>query len=365
MHAALLHRSVVKRDAIGNDVAHMYRILNQQHVCRVYADHLDYDGLQAMDGEALEELADDPANLLIYHHSLVWEEIEPFLSRARARVIVKYHNITPPSFFRGYSDFWTRQCRRGRKQTTRLRQRHPGFMWMGDSLYNLQDAKLGRHPRAAVIPPFNNAESWEAVFPDPGLLRRLVESREINLLFVGRFAPNKGLDFLLEIVADHASAYDRNIALHLVGKRDAQLAALNEHLDRMVVDLGIADLVHWVGEISDRDLLSYFLGCDFYVNCSQHEGFCVPLVEAQSLLLPILARRSGVMAETLQEEQLVLGEDVPEYSAAIRLLSRPENTSYREYLRKAGLANYRSRFLNSVIETRFRRALREWLGEEI
>ena len=365
MNVAILSRSIVHHDAIGTDITHMYRILNQRHACHVYAEYLGDDSLQVIDLKELHHLALDPDNLVIYHHSLFWPEIEPILKRARARVVIKYHNITPPEFFHAYDDHWTAQCRKGRRQTARLTSKKYEFLWMGDSLFNLKDAGVAGRPGTAVVPPFNNAEHWATVAPRPDLLRRLVESPHVNLLFVGRLAPNKGLDYLLEIVADHLQRYDRHIALHLVGKRDGRLAAFYSMLDGMVSRLGLEDVVHWHGEVEDSVLLSYYLGSDFYLNCSQHEGFCVPIIEAQSLHLPVLSRRSGIGSETLRDDQLMLGEDASEYSAAIHLLSRPEQALSRAFLRTAGLANYETRFRNTVIEKLFRQTLREWTGVEI
>ena len=365
MKIALLSSAIVHHDAIGTDITHMYRILNRQHACHVHAEHLEDDMLQAMDLKELHHLASDPDNLLIYHHSIAWPRIEPLLNQARAKVVIKYHNITPPGFFRAYDDHLTTQCRQGRRQTWRLARRKHDFLWMGDSLFNLRDAGVAGRPGTAVVPPFNNAEHWATITPQPDLLRRLVESSEVNLLFVGRLAPNKGLDFLLAIVADFVQRYDRHIALHLVGKRDGTLAAFYDLLDSRVHLHGLDDVVHWHGEVEDSVLLSYYLGSDFYLNCSQHEGFCVPIVEAQSLHLPVLSRRSGVSSETLQADQLMLGEDVSEYSAAIHLLSRPEQAPSRDFLRAGGLANYETRFRNTVIEKRFRQTLREWTGVEI
>jgi len=365
MNIAILSRSIVHHDAIGTDIRHMYRLFNRRHVCHVYAEYLMDDTLQPMDLEELHQLASDPDNLLIYHHSIAWPRMEPLLRQARAKVVIKYHNITPPHFFRAYDEHLTTQCRKGRRQTRQFARRKHGFLWMGDSMFNLRDAGVAGRPGTAVVPPFNNTEHWRSVTPQPDLLRRLVEDPKVNLLFVGRLAPNKGLDFLLAIVADFVQRYDRNIALHLVGKRDGTLAAFYDLLDGMVHIHELDDVVHWHGEVDDASLLAYYLGSDFYMNCSQHEGFCVPIVEAQSLHLPILARCSGVSSETLKDDQLILGEDVSEYSAAIHLLSRPEQAPSRDFLRAAGLVSYEQRFRNTVIEKLFRETLQEWTGVEI
>jgi len=362
MKVALLSRAVAPRDAIGTDLTHMARILSRRHTCGVYAEHMELDDLEQLDDAALLQLAGDPANLIIYHHSLYWRKIERILQRARAHVVIRYHNITPPAFFREFSPVLARDCRMGRDQTKRLQQR-PSFRWMGDSLYNLQDAGVAGRDDVKVVPPFNNIEDWSHKTPDAALLRRLIESRTINLLFVGRSAPNKGLDFILKIVADYVSGFDDRIVLHVVGKRYPLTAPYDEMLSRQVKELGIEKNVRWAGVVDDDRLLAYFLGCDFYVNCSLHEGFCVPLVEAQSLCLPVLTRRAGAQSGTLGEAQLLLGEDPAEYSAAIHHLSRPWEREARDFLRQAGMTNYHNRFTNQVIEEQFKQALAAWTGE--
>jgi glycosyltransferase involved in cell wall biosynthesis len=364
MKVALLSRSITSRDAIGTDLTHMARILNRRHRCAVYADHLEDCRLERLDEPALVALAADPGNLIIYHHSLYWPDVENILMRAKAHVVVRYHNITPGKFFSATSPPLARDCRNGREQTLRLRQQ-PSFRWMGDSRYNLEDAGVADMEGTAVVPPFNNIEDWASMSPEPVLLRRLIDSQKVNLLFVGRSAPNKGLDFLLEIVADYHTGFDDDLALHVVGKREPMTSSYDDMLGRLVTNLKIESLVNWAGVVDDESLLAYFLGCDFYINSSQHEGFCVPLVEAQSLCLPVINRRAGSQSGTLGEDQLLLDEDPTEYSAAIHHLSRHGQDRDRGFLRRAGLTNYRSRFSNRVIEEKFRLAVEAWTGESL
>lgn len=362
MKVALICRTVVPQDAIGTDLSHMARILSRSHACGVYAEHMEGNHLERLDDAALQELMADPANLIIYHHSLYWRKAERILRRARAKVVIRYHNITPPSFFRDHSPAMARECRRGREQTDRLR-RNPSYRWMGDSWYNLEDAGVAGRDDVKVVPPFNSIEQWSRRTPTPTLLRRLMDSRAIHVLFVGRSAPNKGLDFILDIVADYVAGFDDRIILHVVGKRYAMTAGYDEMLTRQVTNLGIEQQIRWAGVVDDDQLLAYFLGCDFYLNCSLHEGFCVPVVEAQSLCLPVLNRQAGARTDTLGPDQLLLGEDPAEYSAAIHHLSRPWERDAREFLRQRGRENYRRRFTNQVIEKQFKQALEAWSGE--
>lgn len=360
MKSVLLHESITKHDAIGNDITHMYQILGRKHEVFVYCSYLLNNKTKRIDREALLGLSSDENNLLIYHHSNYWEEGEEILNRASAKVIIKYHCITPPSFFKVYSDDYYLACKNGRKQTLRLYEKHNDALWMGDSYHNLVDARICGYPNTVVVPPFNNLEQWKDVIPDEAILKSLMESPCVNLLFVGRVAPNKGHRHLIKIVRDYVSHYGADIVIYIVGKEDGKLCIYNKELEELIVGYGLEDRVVWVREVNDSILLSYYLGCDFYLNCSEHEGFCVPIVEAQSLCLPVIANRASAIPETIGKEQLILNDDVSEYSAAIHILS--ENDSYRDYLVKMGRENYLNRFSNSLIEKEFVRAVQDYAG---
>ena len=363
MNIVIMHGAIVAHDAIGNDIANLYRVLGDRHEPVIYGDLVHVDGLRQVDREQAETLLADPGNLVVYHHSIHWPAGEEMLDSARARVVIRFHNITPPEFFQSYNADYAGSCKAGRDQTARLARRHADALWLADSTFNLDEAGLVARANAHVVPPFNNAAAWRHIRPDEEILRSLVESRRLNLLFIGRVAPNKGYRFLFEVVRDYRSHYDELLVLHLVGKRDPNLASFNNELDELVRSHGIENSVHWTGELSEPALLAYFLGCDFYLSCSEHEGFCVPLVESQCLHLPLVARRGGAVVETLAAEQLILDDDPSNYSAALQVLSR--SRAYRDHLVRTGAANYARRFTVNAIATRFRRAVEDHLGERL
>lgn len=88
--------------------------------------------------------------------------------------------------------------------------------------------------------------------------------------------------------------------------------------------------------------MSYYLGCDIYLNVSDHEGFCVPIVEAQKFMLPVIAKDSSAVGETLGEHQILLGENVEEYVEEIHALM--EDREKREQLREWGIKTIRADF---------------------
>jgi hypothetical protein len=109
-------------DAIGNDVLGV----------REYLIRADYDVtiLATWMDKGYERYArhlnlNDPIlrsrnTILIYHHSIRWQERERLIESTNARVVIRYHNVTPPHFFDGYDQHYFDECTLGRASTERL-----------------------------------------------------------------------------------------------------------------------------------------------------------------------------------------------------------------------------------------------------
>lgn len=356
--ALLIHGTITTHDAIGNDIAAMYELLNRKYECKCFAINAWNGELAYVDETEARDIILDQDALVIFHHSVNWQHAEDMLSDHKCKLVIKYHNITPPEFFEPYreSDYLT--CKLGREQTRRLVKKFPGAFWLADSRYNALDLDGGD---VSVCPPFNKVDEWDHYSPDEDLLKSLLYDKNIKLLFVGRMAPNKGHKMLVDIVSEYIQKYDSNIKLYIIGKPDAQKYS-EEILDK-IEQFGISDNIEFVGEINDPILMSYYLGCDIYLNVSDHEGFCVPIIEAQKFMLPVIAKDSSAVGETLGEHQTLLGNDVGEYVDEIHALM--EDKKKREYLREWGYKNFESRFSYDKIAAVFKKFLAEKVGTEL
>lgn len=355
MKILIVHQTIAKHDAIGNDIYHMYQALNPVYECYVHCDYLQNENLRLIDRQKLDDFISDSDNLVIYHHSQFWEEGERILCNSSAKKMFKYHNITPSSFFEGCCDDAYCKCSAGRQQTARLASDYNNVVWMGDSLFNLMDIDAVPAGNKIVVPPFNNMSQWLKTVPDEQALRVLLANGVINLLFVGRVVPNKGHKFLLRVLRDYIDNYSDKIKLHLIGRRYDDFRKYNEEIDADIKMLGLEKHVEFIGEITDSIALTYYLGSDFLVCASEHEGFCLPLIEAQFAHLPVIARRSSAVGETLGENQVVLAENIHEYSAALHILNA--NREYRKFLIDKGYENYAARFDNDKIKIQFQKAV--------
>ena len=65
------------------------------------------------------------------------------------------------------------------------------------------------------------------------------------------------------------------------------------------------------GSVSDEALAAYYATSDVFVCASEHEGFCVPIVEAMGFGLPVVAFDAGAVPETAGTGALVVEDKSP------------------------------------------------------
>jgi glycosyltransferase involved in cell wall biosynthesis len=131
--------------------------------------------------------------------------------------------------------------------------------------------------------------------PDADVLRRY-DDDWTNLLFVGRLSPNKKQEDLARIFYHYKRINPRS-RLFLVGSA-RQVPRYRQILDELVRRLGVSDVVI-TGGVSHAALVAYYKLASAFVCMSEHEGFCVPLIEAMRFDLPLIAYDSSAVAETL------------------------------------------------------------------
>jgi len=187
---------------------------------------------------------------------------------------------------------------------------------IADSEFNERELQAAGYRSTATIPLLIDLEGF-AGSPDPALAERLAAQKEdggTDLLFVGKVSPHKGQDDLIKALAAYRRLYDPKARLHLVG------GAISEEyqtaLERFISELGLVDAVEIAGSVSHEELIAYYAGADAFVCLSNHEGFCVPLLESMYHRLPIVAYTNTAVPETVQSAGLVLPNKEPARVAA-------------------------------------------------
>jgi glycosyltransferase involved in cell wall biosynthesis len=359
---ALVVPSVSPGDAVGNDVIHMAGLLRDRgHEVGLFADHVGEVTWPCQPVKrARAFLGDNPAAILLYHHAIGCAAGVELVERVQCRRVIRYHNVTPAHYFARLDADSAENCRQGREQVAAL-ARARCDLYLSDSAYNQSELVEQGAPeeRCAVVPPFHLIERLEDATPDGETLDACADGRT-NLLFVGRLAPNKGHAALIDAFAVYQRHYDRDSRLLLIGKEDEQLPGYANSLRERVRWRGVAGSVTFAPAPTDAVLKAYYASAAVFVIASEHEGFCVPLVEAMALGLPVAGFRSTAIPDTLGNAG-VLWDDRSAWLLAESVACLKRERAVSEELRKRGRNRYHEHFTNERIAARFFAAL-ERLG---
>jgi glycosyltransferase involved in cell wall biosynthesis len=283
------HQSIRRSDAIGEEMLALRGILRSAgYDSEIFVGEAVPDDLKG-DVRRLDEYRDDPTQLLLLHHSIGHHHAGLVSRFADAKVLV-YHNITPPRFFVG-NPFMQRFLERGRRQLRTLRPHLLGAF--AASGYNASELRRAGYSRIEILPPvfaLGRLLGGTAPIgpPAPGT----------RLLFVGRFAPSKRQDDVVEAFDNFASRYDPEARLSLVGAADPD-DSFAQLVFRRIERSRYRDRIETPGVVSDRELARLYRQASVYLSMSEHEGFGVPLLESFHAGVPVVAFDSGAVAETM------------------------------------------------------------------
>ena len=236
----------------------------------------------------------DPSAGLIYHHS-IGTELTSVAIKHRGPKLLVYHNITPATFFRPYRPGFAWMLETGRNDLLRLSQFFPNSV--GDSSFNAAELADSGFPDPGVLPIVVTPDRWN--IPVNNELLATLENETKNILFVGRIAPNKMQDRLIHAFA----AFQKLVSdsrLILVGN-GKEFDPYHQLIHETISRLGLDRQVVMAGQVNDSDLLAYYQSADLYWSMSEHEGFCVPIIEAMWFDVPVLAYSAAAVSETLAD----------------------------------------------------------------
>lgn len=226
----------------------------------------------------------------------------------RQRLVVNYHNVTPPECFAAWDDALANHQLWAQLQLAMLGG--VAVLGVGVSEHNRADLVAAGFSATAVVPPAVD-------LPAPGHPHRAPSPAGARWLAVGRIAPNKTLEATLAALFVYRLRHDPGATLEVVGR--PSLPSYARALRRYAADLGLADAVRFAGRVDDAALDACYDRADVLVVSSVHEGFCLPAVEAMARGLPVVAYREGAISEVVGDGGvLVDGLDPVVVSDAVR-----------------------------------------------
>ena len=252
-----------------------------------------------------------PGDVLVYQLGTSSPVAEFLLGRDEP-LVLDYHNVTPEPFYQGWEEHTATKVALARAQVVALAPH--AVLGIADSAFNARELDALGCPATEVIPILVDLHGDAGV--DAAERARLAADHGTAtvLLFVGRISPNKGHQRLVEALFVYRRLYDRDARLHLVGP--SVTPAYVEAVLAFADELGLAGAVRHGEDLTDAELAAWYEDADVFVCLSEHEGFCIPLLEAMRAGTPIVALDAGAVGETLAGAGILLPNSRPARVAA-------------------------------------------------
>lgn len=299
-------------DAVGNDALAIKQMLEEEGYATgifALAIHPKIRGKNIYRMELLPELTEK--DVIIYHYAAA-DELREFFEYTPARVILRYHNVTPSIFFHGYDDNAEKITKEGIEQIEEMRNTVDYGLTVSE--FNKQDLiKMGYNCPISVVPiliPFDDYKQK----PSESVVEKYSDGIT-NIVFVGRVVPNKKFEDVIACFAAYKKTYDMAARLFLVGSYQ-ETDKYYRYLKKYIEDYGINDVI-FPGHISFDEILAYYKVANIFLCMSEHEGFCVPLIEAMFFEIPIVAYASTAIPGTLGGSGVVVDTKEPDVVAGI------------------------------------------------
>ncbi len=280
-------------DAIGHEVLGIQRVLRAAgYTSEIFVETADprLEDLTIDFRDMVGNVAEDD---VLIHHFSIGSRASRTAYALPGRMALIYHNITPPEYFVGIHKDLVKQCFRGRRELTAYTGRCD--LALGDSEYNRAELEALGFPHTGVLPVVPGFTHLDV--PPDRTIAASFDDEWTNIMFVGRVIPNKKFENVIRAFHAYRTRHNPRARLLLVGSYTAfekYLALLHE----LVARLGTSD-VHFLGHVTNEQLTALYDVADLFLCCSEHEGFCVPIIEAFYKHVPVAAFAATAVPATM------------------------------------------------------------------
>lgn len=300
----IVARNIVVGDAVSNFAMGMAGTLEKAGMgVRLYAHDTSpaYAGIVAPVSLLYEEIKKD--DIVFYNYS-IGDDFFPDISELPcSKRVLYYHNATPGLWFRPYDTTFA-------DRLDSVQAQFPLFgrfdAIMANSSFSLDALSPHIHP---ATPTMIHAPFFG--------LTRLTESENLplpkarhRLLCVGRIAPHKRPDLVLEIF-NALICQGLDASLTFVGGGYHDFYEFAAHMDTRLNGLPkkIKANIQFLENLSEGQLAFLYRNASLLLCTSAHEGYCMPLAEAAAFDLPVAAMPQPAVLETLNGGGIILNED--------------------------------------------------------
>lgn len=303
-----IHQIIVgasSRDAITNMSLGIRDQIRKTYESNVYSYH---EPDASVNGEVrrIGELpSGSSTDVLIYHASFGIPDLTRILTQRPERLVLVYHNITPSKFFTESDPLFASQLEWGRTELEILRDRFS--LVIADSPYNAHELELLGYQNVHVSPMGVNPRRLNSCPTNKHLLTELMSHFPNGyVLVVSQVLQHKRIDLAIEAIHLLRSVWDLDVGLVVAGplRKAMYLRDINVLRDRLP-----ESHVLFTGELSESELATVYRASSVFLSASDHEGLALPPLEAMAAQVPVVARASGAVPNTVGEGGILVPVD--------------------------------------------------------
>lgn len=294
--------SISYGDAVSNHAIEIRRILIElNYNSEIYAENIHPKMSNIARSISEYNKISSSLNIILFHMA-IGSDVSYFVKSLPDKKVLIYHNITPTKYFAGYNDELAALTQRGRQELNIFKDCVD--LALGDSEYNRKElVKIG-FKNTGVLPILIDFDKYN-IASNRDVINEHDENC-VNFLFVGRYVPNKRLEDVIKIFYHYKTHINPKSNLFLVGSHNG-MEKYYLKLKKIVEMLDLDD-VYFTGHVKFSDLLGYYRLADVFVCMSEHEGFCVPLLESMYFEIPIIAYNSTAIPYTLGDAGILVNK---------------------------------------------------------
>jgi len=327
-------------DAVGNSTLSFHRYLLARGIeSRIIA--ITIDPRLKEFAIPFENYSENPtARSIKVLHFAVPSPLTDFFLRIEGKKVMIYHNITPSHFFVDFSDQLTRMTHEGREHLKQLKGCFD--LCIADSGYNAEELIRFGYNNVHVFPLLVDLSDYETPYSVP--YYNLLKDDRKTIIFVGRVSPNKKIEDLIKVLYFYQKYISPSIRLIIAGNTNAlpkYFQSLRELVQRLFHS---PDVVFFTQHIPFEELLAVYRLADVFLSMSEHEGFCLPLIESCYLRVPVVAYGAGAVPETLDNSGIVFNEkDFPRIAGLLEQVIHDEKLREKlQSLQVERIRNYKT-----------------------
>jgi glycosyltransferase involved in cell wall biosynthesis len=299
-------------DAVGDHARLLRQCLRRWgHDAEIYALHIDEE--LTGDVRRWSDASSRQGDVTILHYAVPSPMTAALATLPGARVLL-YHNVTPPHFFAPFDAGIAAMAAAGRREIQTLVDRVD--LALGVSEFNRQELEAMGFDGTGVLPIAVDPDRLRGSTPVPSL-ERLLQDGLVNILFVGRLAPNKRIEDHIRLAEQFKRYVDSFYRFIFVGRYDA-VPRYHAAIRALIAEYQmLPDRFWFTGPVPDDELATYYRNAHAYVSLSEHEGFCVPIVEAMAMDVPVLAYAAAAVPDTMGGAGMAFAPKDLEYAAEL------------------------------------------------